>query len=185
MSPVSEQTAVPTRADELPVDRPITLSHRDTTYPGSRVLPDRFAGMVQIKLGSNPPLLWHPSHVLGLVPEPAAPTDPRDAVIAAARALVASWSEAYSASTNPEAVIGGCEGELDAALARLDAVQHSRTDPEAEPTASCPAGVACTGRDGQPSPYACPECRHCSDHAGGCAARTDDGRCGCTGGGAS
>lgn len=75
-----------------------------------------------------------------------------------------------------------CARRLGGLNNELTGLTYSRTDPEAEPTASCPAGVACSGRDGKPSPYACPECGHCSIHDGaGCAARTDDGRCGCTG----
>lgn len=119
------------------------------------------------------------------VSETTVAADPRDDVIAAARRLIESWHVAYPPGADPEAIIGLREGELDAALARLDAMQHSRTTEPEQAATSCPAGVACTGRDGKPSPYACPACGHCSDHAGGCAARTDTGRCGCTGGGAS
>ena len=113
-------------------------------------------------------------------------TDPRDAVIAAARALVASWSGPYPAGIDPEAVIGGREGDLDSALARLDAMQHDRADTPERTATTCAAGRSCTGRDGQPSPLICERCGHCSihDRDAGCAARTDAGRCGCTGGGA-
>jgi hypothetical protein len=105
-------------------------------------------------------------------------------VIDAARALVASWSANYPADVDPEAVIGLREGELDAALARLDTLLADRVEVP-EQARTCEAGTACTGRDGRPSPFACSVCGHCAQHDGaGCAARTDTGRCGCTVGGA-
>lgn len=64
-----------------------------------------------------------------------------------------------------------------------EGLTYDRADGPAEQArATCEAGTACTGRDGRPSPYACPTCGHCAQHDhGGCAARTKDGRCGCTG----
>jgi hypothetical protein len=166
---VSERVAV----QDLPVGRTVVghgVVERVTSVEG----------LIEVAYADGMPLLYPPEHEVELVP-----VDPRDAVVAAARALVASWGGPYPAGIDPEAVIGGCEGDLDDALARLDAAQHSRSDAPEQPPSSCPAGWPCDGRRGEPLVPRCEQCSHYAHHGdGGCVAQTFTGRCGCTGGGA-
>ena len=115
------------------------------------------------------------------------------------RADVDRWADHLKTEVRASGAVPAIEASWESGPVRLwihvtgpaddpTGLTHSRTTEPEQAATSCPAGWGCDGRrDGSPSPYACPECGHCVEHgSGGCAARkSNDVRCGCTGGGAS